>query len=90
MEDQPENPAALAPRRRSACLRTYSLTESSESASASRIYCWSGTCDFHWMPLPEPVVQLAEPEPQPDAPARVPRWHELVRKQDGERFDSFP
>lgn len=39
---------------------------------------------------PEPVVQIAEPEPQPDAPARVPRWHELVREQDGERFDSVP
>ncbi len=32
--------------------------------------------------------EIVEPEPQPDAPGRVPRWHELVREQDGERFDS--
>ena len=38
--------------------------------------------------VPEPVVQIAVPEPQPDVPARVPRWHELVREQDAERFRS--
>ncbi len=36
----------------------------------------------------EPVVQIVEPAPQQDAPGRVLRWHELVREQDGERFDS--
>lgn len=29
-----------------------------------------------------------EPEHHPDNAARVPRWHELVREQDRERFDS--
>ena len=29
-----------------------------------------------------------EPEPEPQMPARVPRWHELVRDQDRERIDS--
>ena len=38
----------------------------------------------------ESVVRPVELEHQPDAPARVPRWHELVREQDGERFDSVP
>jgi len=38
----------------------------------------------------EPVVQIAEPEPQTNVPVRVPRWHELARKQDGEQFDSVP
>lgn len=36
----------------------------------------------------EPVTQTVEPEPEPDAPGHVPRWHELVREQDGERCDS--
>lgn len=38
--------------------------------------------------VPETVVQIVEPEPEPDASGRVPRWHELVREQDGERCDS--
>lgn len=38
--------------------------------------------------VPEAVVQIVEPEPEPDASGRVPRWHELVREQDGERCDS--
>ena len=38
--------------------------------------------------VPEAVVQIVEPEPEPDASGRVPRWHEPVREQDGERFDS--
>ena len=38
--------------------------------------------------VPEAVVQIVEPEPEPDASSRVPRWHELVREQDGERCDS--
>lgn len=38
--------------------------------------------------VPEAVVQIVEPEPEPDASVRVPRWHELVREQDGERCDS--
>lgn len=29
-------------------------------------------------------------ERQPDAQSRVPRWYELVREMDGERFDSAP
>lgn len=29
-----------------------------------------------------------EPEPEPQIPTRVPRWHELVRDQDRERIDS--
>ena len=35
-----------------------------------------------------PVTQIVDSEPEPDVPGRVPRWHELVREQDGERFDS--
>ena len=38
--------------------------------------------------VPEAVVQIVEPEPEPDASGRVPRWHELMREQDGERCDS--
>lgn len=37
----------------------------------------------------EPVTQIVEPEPEPVVPGRVPRWHELVREQDGEWCDSF-
>ena len=36
----------------------------------------------------EPVTQIVEPEPEPVVPGHVPRWHELVREQDGERCDS--
>jgi hypothetical protein len=61
---------------------------------------WSGACVFRWRPscngnwqtayavVLEPGVHIVEPEPQQDAPGRVLRWHELVREQDGERFDS--
>lgn len=38
----------------------------------------------------EPAAQpdTSAQEHQPEAPARVPRWHELVREMDGERLDS--
>jgi hypothetical protein len=40
----------------------------------------------------EPAAQphASAQEHQPEAPARVPRWHELVREMDSERLDSAP